>query len=49
MDQIGHDDSRMTVGVYGQATKNKRVDRDLTWRLTRFPDEPAKRPGSKRS
>jgi integrase len=41
MDQIGHDDSRMTVGVYAQATKRKRVDRDLTWHLMRFPDEPA--------
>lgn len=40
MDQIGHDDSRMTVGVYGQATQRKRVDRDLAWRLMRFPDEP---------
>lgn len=48
MDQIGHDDSRMTVGVYGQATKRKRVDRDLTWRLMRFSDEPVERHGRKR-
>jgi integrase len=39
MDQIGHDDSRMTVGVYGQATQRKRVDREIAWRLMRFPDE----------
>jgi integrase len=48
MDQIGHDDSRMTVGVYGQATQRKRVDRDLAWRLMRFPDEPEQRPSIQR-
>ena len=48
MDQIGHDDSRMTVGVYAQATQRKRVDRDLAWRLMRFPDEPVQRPGIQR-
>jgi integrase len=48
MDQIGHDDSRMTVGVYGQATKRRRVDRDLAWRLMRFADEPVKWQGGQR-
>jgi integrase len=47
MDQIGHDDSRMTVEVYARASKRKRVDRDLVWRLMRFTDEPARAPGSR--
>lgn len=46
MDQIGHDDSRMTVGVYAQTSQRKRIDRDLAWRLMRFPDEPEQRPGA---
>jgi len=45
MDQIGHEDSRMTVEVYAQASKRKRVDRILVWRLMRFPDEPRRHPG----
>lgn len=40
MDQIGHEDSRMTVEVYASASKRKRVHRALVWRLMRFPDEP---------
>jgi integrase len=48
MDQIGHEDSRMTVEVYASASKRKRVDRKLVWRLMRFPDEPKRPPGSGR-
>ena len=44
MDQIGHEDSRMTVEVYARASKRKRVDRDLVWRLMRFADEAAEPP-----
>ncbi len=47
MDQIGHEDSRMTVEVYARASKRKRVDRGLVWRFMRFADEP-KRPGRSR-
>lgn len=39
MDQIGHEDSRMTVEVYARASKRKRVDRALVWRFMRFADE----------
>jgi integrase len=49
MDQIGHEDSRMTVEVYARASKRKRVDRGLVWRLMRFPDEPRRSPGSSRN
>lgn len=48
MDQIGHEDSRMTVEVYASASKRKRIDRKLVWRLMRFPDEPNRPPGSGR-
>jgi integrase len=48
MDQIGHEDSRMTVEVYASASKRKRVDRKLVWRFMRFPDEPKRPPGSSR-
>jgi integrase len=49
MDQIGHDDSRMTVGVYAQASQRKRVDRGLVWVLMRFADEPEEWNGSGRN
>lgn len=45
MDQIGHEDSRMTVEVYARASKRKRVDHALVWRLMRFRDEPRRSPG----
>ena len=48
MDQIGHEDSRMTVEVYARASKRKRVDRTLVWRFMRFADEPRKPPGMRR-
>ncbi len=48
MDQIGHEDSRMTVEVYASASKRKRTDRKLVWLLMRFPDEPKRSPGSGR-
>ncbi|HEX3361815.1 MAG TPA: site-specific integrase [Solirubrobacterales bacterium] len=48
MDQIGHEDSRMTVEVYASASKRKRVDRKLVWRFMRFADEPKRPPGSGR-
>jgi integrase len=48
MDQIGHEDSRMTVEVYASASKRKRVDRKLVWRFMRFADEPKRAPGSGR-
>jgi hypothetical protein len=47
MDQIGHEDSRMTVEVYASASKRKRVDRRLVWRLMRFADEPKRPLGSR--
>lgn len=46
MDQIGHDDPRMTLGVYAQTAQRKRIDRELVWRLMRFGDEPASFPSS---
>jgi integrase len=39
MGQLGHDDPRMTLSVYAQCMKRKRIDRELVWRLMRFPDE----------
>jgi hypothetical protein len=29
----------MTLAVYAQCMKRKRIDRELVWRLMRFPDE----------
>jgi integrase len=48
MNQIGHEDSRMTVEVYASASKRKRVDRKLVWGFMRFADEPKRPPGSGR-
>lgn len=39
MAQIGHADARLTLSVYAQVIARQRVDRDLIWRLMRFPDE----------
>ena len=39
MGQLGHDDPRMTLAVYAQCMKRKRIDQALVWRLMRFPDE----------
>lgn len=47
MDQIGHDDSRVTVEIYARAAQRKRIDRALVWSLMRFPDEPEQRPGGR--
>jgi integrase len=41
MGQLGHDDPRMTLAVYAQCMKRKRIDHALVWRLMRFPDETA--------
>lgn len=46
MGQLGHDDPRMTLGVYAQAMKRRDVDDALVWRLMRFPDEPSARADS---
>jgi hypothetical protein len=48
MDQIGDEDSRMTVEVYAGASKRKRVDRKLVWHSMRFADELKRAPGSGR-
>jgi integrase len=39
MGQLGHDDPRMTLAVYAQCMKRKRIDHELVWTLMRFPDE----------
>ncbi len=49
MDQIGHDDSRMTVEVYASASRRHRVDRGCVWALMRFADEAEDRPGYERN
>ena len=41
--QLGHDDPRMTLGVYAQCMKRSQVDEAVVWQLMRFPDEPEKR------
>jgi len=38
MGQLGHDDPRMTLSVYAPCMKRKRIDRELVWRLMRFPE-----------
>jgi integrase len=40
MGQLGHDDPRMTLAVYAQCMKRKRIDHELVWTLMRFSDEP---------
>jgi integrase len=47
MGQIGHDDPRMTLGVYAQCMKRSQIDEAVVWQLMRFPDEseePGRRP-----
>jgi integrase len=39
MGQLAHDDPRMTLAVYAQCMKRKRIDQELVWTLMRFPDE----------
>jgi hypothetical protein len=39
MGQLGHDDPRMTLAIYAQCMKRKRIDHELVWTLMRFPDE----------
>lgn len=39
MSQLGHKDARMTLEVYAQVLKRKRVDRQLVWKLMRFNGE----------
>jgi integrase len=39
MGQVGHDDPRMTLGVYAQCMKRSQIDETLVWELMRFPDE----------
>jgi integrase len=43
MGQLGHDDPRMTLGVYAQCMKRSQVDEAVVWELMRFPDEAEKR------
>src|SRR5215216_5054639 len=40
MAQLGHTDARFTLNVYAQVMQRQRVDKELIWRLMRFPDEP---------
>jgi integrase len=40
MDQVGHEDPRVTVGIYAQVTRRRTEDRDAVWELMRFADEP---------
>jgi integrase len=40
MAQLGHTDARFTLSVYAQVMQRQRVDKDLVWRLMRFPYEP---------
>jgi integrase len=40
MAQLGHTDARFTLNVYAQVRQRQRVDKELIWRLMRFPDEP---------
>ena len=42
MGQLGHDDPRMTLGVYAQCMKRSQVDEAVLWELMRFPDEAEK-------
>ena len=30
----------MTLAIYAQCMKRKRIDHELVWALMRFPDEP---------
>jgi integrase len=39
MGQLAHDDPRVTLAVYAQCMKRKRIDQELVWTLMRFPDE----------
>jgi integrase len=41
--QLGHADPRMTLGIYAQCMKRKRIDQQIVWTLMRFPDEPERR------
>ena len=43
MGQLGHDDPRMTLGVYAQCMKRSQVDEAMVWQLMRFADEAEKR------
>src|SRR3954469_12175671 len=43
MGQLGHEDPRMTLGVYAKCMKRSQIDNALVWRLMRFPDEPDER------
>ena len=48
MGQIGHDDPRMTLGVYAQCMKRSQVDEAVVWQLMRFPNEVESRERSPR-
>ena len=39
MGQLGHDDPRMTLGVYAQCMKRSQVDEAVVWQLMRFANE----------
>jgi hypothetical protein len=43
MGQLGHEDPRMTLGVYAQCMKRSQIDEAVVWQLMRFPDEPEDR------
>jgi integrase len=44
--QLGHQDPRMTLGVYAQHMKRRNQDRALVWQMMRFADEAGNAAGS---
>jgi integrase len=48
MGQLGHDDPRMTLGVYAQCMKRSQVDEAVVWQLMRFANEAEMRRGEPR-
>jgi integrase len=45
MNQIGHDDARLTLEVYDMGANRRNADRDLAWELMRFREEVETPPG----
>jgi integrase len=48
MGQLGHDDPRMTLGVYAQCMKRSQVDEAVVWQLMHFANEAEMRRGEPR-
>lgn len=44
MDQVGHEDARLTLEIYAQVSRRRSDDRAAVWELMRFADESADRP-----